>query len=176
MASTLISTADLRGHIETGLPDTALERLIDGADEEIVRRAGPHAGAVTVALSVLAPGALVALPAPAQTVVSVTEQRGSGAARPVASSDYQADFGGRFLRRLRGWWPDKVIVVYIPAPDQYRRLGVLIGLVKLDLAFSGLAGQRIGQSQEQTSLVMLRERERILGRLRQLYGGAGLLV
>ena len=43
----LISTDDLRLHVETGLPDAALEQVIAQMDALIVERHGPHDGPLT---------------------------------------------------------------------------------------------------------------------------------
>ena len=48
MASDLLTVAEVKEHVETGLSDTALGRLIDAQDSYIRRMVGPHDPATTM--------------------------------------------------------------------------------------------------------------------------------
>ena len=50
MASDLIATAEVETLVQSGLPSTELEIVIDGADEDIIRFVGPHDGSRKVVL------------------------------------------------------------------------------------------------------------------------------
>ena len=56
-------------------------------------------------------------------------------------------------------------VVYTPENDNARRIGATIALVKLAVAFSGQSSFRAGDYAESTSVDILKEKSRILGRL-----------
>ena len=174
MASTLIETSLLEMLVQSGLPEAALEVYVDAVDGEIVRLFGPHGGEHTVRLRV-DPSSYVALPYPAASVSTVAEWGESqtpDAAAPVA--DFVVTNGGRALRRTVGVWKRNVEVAFTPTDDTARRRGVLVDLVKEALAQTGYSRQRVGSFD--VSAISLGQRDAILGRLRQNYGGGGLLA
>ena len=189
MASELLDTDRVETLVQSGLPDDALEIFIDGADEEIVRLVGPHDGSQQVTLRVDRSPNLY-LPRPAQSVSEVKEWSDSGSeadADVVDADNYQILGAGRYLRRksVGGlvdapgeygslYWKRNVAVTFTPKGDNARRTQVLVDLVKWELARSGHTRERVGQYE--TYQGNERERGQILGRLRQGYGGAGLLA
>lgn len=177
MASDLITVDALRDHVETDLADDALGRLIDDADAEIVRRFGPHNGERVEAQHLSYPTKLIFLPRPASAVASITEESGAEGAtvETVADSKYSLEDGGRSIRRKDANWKRVVNVTYTPESDDARRAMVLVDLVKLETEYEGIESRRVG-SYSETKLDLEKERGKILNRLRQPYGGAGLLA
>ena len=108
----LLSVADLREHVESDLPDTALQRVLDAEEGEIVHRYG-----VDVAASETLPGGgewlvLERLPASISSIVEWLDQLTSQALDP---SDYVLWPGGGWNARPTaratrlaighsGWW------------------------------------------------------------------------
>ena len=181
MDSTLIDVGQLREHIETGLSDGALERLIDSADAEIVRAYGPHDGELSVLVA--GRGYRIWLPRPAESITEIVEWGGwetLADADTVSADKYSLEHGGRTIFRTDAPFMTNVQITYTPIADNSRRIVVLIDLVKLEVQFSGLASERVGSYQSNSALsdgnTMLVERNRILSRLRQNYAGAGLLA
>ena len=84
----LLTSADVRAHIETDLDDTGLQTVIDRLDTELVQRAGPHAGPL---VETLAGGATsVFLRRPIDTVTSVREGASITPSTPtLAAADYR---------------------------------------------------------------------------------------
>ena len=68
MASALISGDDIREHVEADLSDSALERLVDAADGDILRTHGPHDGERAVTLRSTTPSQYLWLPRPAASL------------------------------------------------------------------------------------------------------------
>ena len=163
----LLTVTQLREHVETDLADTALQRLLDSEDAEIVRRCGALA---SVTETIKGGGELLFLARPAASITTVTEEV-YHASTTLATDDWEL-WWSQALRRdddgtnPRATWGDEVTVTYVPVSDAAQRALALIDLVKLALAYSGLQQQAVGQADfSATGLDYRRERERILGRL-----------
>ena len=175
MASDLIPTDQVETLVQSGLPTTDLEIIIDGADEEIIRFVGPHDGLRKVVLRVDY-SENVYLPQPAENVSEVKEWPDTGAevdADPF--TDYAIQAGGRYLRRtIGGYWSRNVAVTFTPYGDNARRAQVLVDIVKWELARSGHTREETGEYE--TEQENQNEHTVILARLRQGYAGAGLFA
>lgn len=152
----ILVPAELREHIQTSLPDTALQRLIDGAALDIVSQCGPLG---VVEDRRRGGGILLFLSRPAASITSVIERYGD----PLGLTDITLDTtdftllpDNRTLRRE--WigthrvdrWADDVIVTYSRLDDTSDRQRALINLVKLEIAYQpGLTAQSIGTWMEQ---------------------------
>ena len=183
MTSTLITVAQLREHVETDLPDTALQRLVDDADAEIQRRYGPHSTTTTETFS----------PSPGDSLLFLTRQCGDTASVVVTekypgtlgettivldTTDYEWQDNNRTLRRLPtgthgpGIWTDTpgqlaawapwVTVAYTPAADDARRVRVLIDLCKLAVVYDATSMTMVGKAFQTTQLDYARERNRLM--------------
>ena len=176
MASTLISLEDLRDHLETGLVDDALEQLVDDIDTDIIRLFGPHDGELTIKTR---PGSfmkMAVLPRPAASVASISHRHDLHTDETsIEVEDYELIHGGRALHKRWGFWHQNVTVTFTPVEDNKRRVQVLVDVARLELQFTGVLRQQTGSYTEWT-LDLVKERNRILGRLRQPYAGAGMLV
>ena len=102
MTSSLATLDQIREHVETGLPDAALNRIVAAADADIQKAAGPHDGERSVEVN----GGCqdIFLPSPATSIASVTEGSYFDAAlETVDANDYVSLYGGRVLRRNGTW-------------------------------------------------------------------------
>ena len=176
MASTLITVGQLMEHVETDLSDSALERLIDSADAEIIRAYGPHDGEQSALVA--GRGYRIWLPRPAESITEIVEWAGGETladADTVSADKYSLEHGGRTIFRTDAPFMPNVQITYTPIADNPRRIAVLIDLVKVELEYRGLNTERVG-SYSVAYLDHAKERQRILTRLRQNSAGAGLLV
>ena len=165
----LVSTTMLRENVETDLSVSALERLIDDADAEVVRRCGSHKieGPLT---DVLRGGSVRLFPRQAvEAVISVVETLGD-VATTLSPNDYRMWHGGRMLERLSNGshphadWGERVELTYTPVDTDPQRKMAIIRLVQLGLQYSGLQSERVGPYSAQ-NLDYTREREAILKQL-----------
>lgn len=157
----------------TSLEDESLQLLLDAAEAEITRAAGP-VGSVT---EFLAGGRTVTLSRRASSVTSVTETDHFTHAETILSADdYVAWPGGYVIERQSGGtnsryrWHDRVTVEYVPADDVDIRKVVQSDLVNLMESFApGLTSETVGAwSRTLASNSVwnqLEEREAILARL-----------
>lgn len=149
----LITKAQLQEHYETDLGDDALDRLIDAADREIVKRFGPHA-TQTDTMRELRLSTAIFLSRRASSITSVTEEirseDGLISETVLAEDDYKLRRGNLLLERLadgtngRGTWGDVVTVIYVPADDNDLRIRVEIELCILSAEFDALDTERVG--------------------------------
>lgn len=158
MASSLATLAEVRTHVESDLSDEALERLVDSADADIVKSAGAHDGERTVDINGGYQDLL--LPAPANTIASVSESEYFGDAETVASSEYTTLYGGRVLRK-DGIWKSKVSVTYTPVSTNAKRKEVLMQLVALAADYTPALFHADG-AYSQTSRDYAKEKRRLL--------------
>jgi hypothetical protein len=138
----------VRAHVETGLADEALIRLIADATEEVENRFGTDAEK-TVILDGYGCH-LLRLLRPALTITSIVEQRNaySEALPLTVVEDYELRPGGKLIERLPGWgwytWGRRVTVVYGPIPEISLRDRMVIDLVKLAVQYNALKTESIG--------------------------------
>lgn len=175
----------LKTRFETDLSDAELQRIIDEANLEVVRRYGGHSDSgspVTETIVVEAPAHHIYPSRPVSTVSSVTEYTGSTVAAETAtvlsSNDYRLLHGGRALRRLtsgdnaRGHWGHRVDLEYVPENDGNQRQEVILKLAMLSLQYRGLQSEQAGDYRA-TYADYRKEREAVLSELH--LSGAGLL-
>lgn len=133
----LLTTAQLRQHIETGVDDSELQSIIDANEQEIIRRHGEHeTGSFIHHSDRYIPDSLIVLPRAADSIVSITEHTLDGDTLLVAD-DYHMHTPYIILRRGGYYWRDHVVVEYIPRDENAIRKSVLIKLCQLDIHFSG---------------------------------------
>lgn len=175
----LLTTDEIREHVETDLEDTALQLRIDEAEADIVRLFGAHTGAVTERFT---PGPddpylFVSRDIDAGQAIVITETRNTYAGETavvLAASDYAIE-GDRQIRRKEGGtnsatsWAHMTAVTYTPADESARRKGVLIDLVKLACAYQAVQKAEIGDVTV-WHVDYARERNAILRRLATMAG------
>jgi hypothetical protein len=162
----LLTTDELRQHVETDLSDEALQRIIDAQEERIDDRCGAS-GTQTQAFSpnysnVLFPYRKVA------SITSIVETVGD-TSTTLAADDYRVVNGKRIDRlgtgtNPRTYWAPDVLVSYVPEGKTDQRITVLINLCKLDIEYSGLKSESIGDHSESHE-GYLDEREEIIADL-----------
>lgn len=175
----LLTTDEIREHVETDLEDTALQMRIDEAEADIVRVAGPHAGPVTERFTPGPGDAYLFVSRPIDTgqpvtiVESGTTFTGEDEVT-LTADDYEIE-GLLQVRRREGgvWsstsWSTRTAVTYTPVADTPRRKGVLVDLVKLIVAYQGVQSASLGDVSV-NHVDYERERARILRRLKTLAG------
>ena len=160
----LLNVAELREHVQTDLPDAALQRVLNAEENEIVRRYGPHAEATEM---LRGGDRLLFLTRPAVSVSEVVETAGV-VATVMDATDYRLWDGGRCLERLTTgpnpsvYWAERVRVTYTPVDQTTQRKLVLVQLVKLALAYSGLRSESVGGDYSASTLDYVAEREKLL--------------
>lgn len=153
---TLLTVTQLKEHISTTLSDDALTRLLDAAEEQIIRYAGPYlvvSGADDqVDETFVRPirGILLNLSRRAASIEEVVEDETT-----LAADDYELRSSGYLLVRLddgtnpRHHWHTPLKVTYTPLSDAASREIAQVELVKLDIATNPtLASQTIGSWSE----------------------------
>ena len=170
----LMTPAEIKAHVETDLTDAALQELIDAAEQDIDTA---HGALATQTDELLGKKSLNLWPTrPITTVTSITETVGA-TDTVLSADDYKLLHGGRQIERLstgtnpRIEWGDRVKIVYAPEDETARRKGILVKLVKFDLAYNGLASEKVGDySSQSISQITTDERARILSGLAR-FGG-----
>ena len=145
MASDLLTVAEVKEHITTGLSDAALERLIDAQDAYIRRMVGEHDPETTMvyeddhqALQ------SIWLPRPATAITSVEERRADQISEweVRASSSYRLTNQGRAIESIFRRFYEFVRVTFTPVPQNAERTQALIDLVRLETQDTGLQSER----------------------------------
>ena len=166
----LLTVAQLREHVETSLPDAALERILASAEQAIATWAGPleldeDDIVADVTERVWAPGrALLRLHQLPTAIVSVTDVH-DGIETPLDPSAYR--LAGRLLRRLgERTWGEWTTVTYTPTDDSAVRRSVIVQLCQLELNVQpGMASQGAGGWSE-SYRTYLRQRDELLRAIR----------
>lgn len=176
----ILTVDELREHVNSGLSDEALQRLLDAAEVAIVARAGAP-GART---ELVGGGTrFISVSRPIVAVTSITEDL-DGTDTVLALDDYRIRTGDLLLERISGGthsrstWNGPVQIIYTPVDDTALREEVQIDLIRAALAYSpGLTGQQIGSWSEQYAANSVwnnaAERDSILARLDH---GLGMVV
>jgi hypothetical protein len=179
--SLLLSVTELREHVTTSLVDSALARIIDAEEAEIVSRFGAHASQVETFEAELL-GDCLFPKRPVLSVTSIIETitwpnsfiGGVGSqTTTMDASDYEIMSGGKQIRRLasgthwRETWGQRVVVTYVPIAETAKRVKVLIDLCALAVASKpGMKSESQGGGEySYTAADLEAEREKILARL-----------
>lgn len=157
--SDLLSVEQVREHVETDLVDDALERVLDAADAEIIRRLGP----LLTQTEVLEGGAVhLPLSRAAASITSASERfatngMGYQTVALVVADDLRLLDDGRRVERLfdgsnpADAWRGEVTIVYAPADaGAAERAMLLVNLIKLDLGYTGHLVQSVGDVRVQS--------------------------
>lgn len=164
----LLTTADIRPHVETALDDTALQRIVDRIDADVVARVGPHAGPLTEVVAGRTQSIYVRRPIASVTTVREGNVIDAGATTLTVDTHYRLWAAEGRLERLPAGagFGQLVEVVYTPVDDTEQRKRVLLELVRLDLAQSGRLREAVGRDYDYAALDYGGHREALL---RELY-------
>lgn len=165
-----LALVDVRQRHETDLDDTTLQRVLDGALEEVNRYAGDGTQQVETFLYDSA-RRFIDVMRPIASVTSINEWRGllDSSAVTLAANDWRLIGKHRLLRLNSGdnassAWGQETIVDYVPQVDAKLRESITLDLVSLALNFSGLDREKVGDwESEQRQLE--RRRQKVLARL-----------
>lgn len=171
--ATGLTLDEIREHVETGLVDDALERLLVEAQAQVTARAKSDA---SLTVSVEAYGRYIRLQRPALSITSIAEFNDQRyPLYTLLPADYELQYGGRIIRRLTGGttfyadrsWAPVVVISYVPVPEQAIRDRVVIDLVRLAVQYNALGQETFGgrTGYQSISIDYFNERERILGGL-----------
>ena len=182
MASDLLTVAEVKEHVTTGLSDTALERVVDGEDAYIRRMVGEHDPASTMSYVEDRPDYRMSLPRAASAVTSVTINYWRQSDRVMDEDDYWMEDGGlavriapTFLWDLNFEYGDRVTIEYTPVSENDERIKALIELVRLATQDTGLDSERDDTFQYMAK-DKLKARRQIIAPLRHNHGGFGVLA
>lgn len=166
-----MTVAEVRDHIETPIPDMALQRILDDAENELEYRFGSAADNQTERFF---PQGLTRFVYPSRRVDSIQEiteitDGPLGRTETVLSAnDYQLTFNSQRIDRLpqgdhsRTNWGDEVVVVYTPYDDTLERDRIVIDLVRLALSYGGADSESLPDYSYRRDRSYQDEREEIL--------------
>ena len=167
----LLTPTELEDQVETDLPNTALQQLIDAAERDIEGYVGPTAAYVVEYSPNL--DTILRLPVKASAVVSVTEYLGAESEpekTALETDDYELSDNGMDLRRLSdgtnpgAMWGWNVVVTITPTDDTARRKQCAVELCRLAIVHSGYEEEKTGDWSA-TMRGLRKERSEILSRL-----------
>lgn len=178
-----MTPAMVKEHIETDLGTDAIQRLIDDADDEIIRRFG--ADSSVTEQHILEPphgyGDYVALPPTIgrrriwtkQKIASVTSLKEGPTldssdlttlTQDAATNGYRLVAGNAAVERIGTDFARRVQITYVPQTDVKRRNRVTVDLVRLAIQYNALDSERVGDWQGSYTDYQ-KERESILSTL-----------
>ena len=157
--SELLTVAEVKEHVTTGLSDTALGRLIDAQDSYIQRMVGPHDPATTMVYETDSGGGhdrgyasgqglqRTWLPRPASSISTVEDRYLYDSEFTVRDvSEYYLSDGGRSVslnhQFFREWFRALVRVTFTPVSENAERAQALIDLVRLETQDTGLESEK----------------------------------
>jgi hypothetical protein len=158
----LLTVDEIRQHVETDLGDTALGRLIDDADGEIIDRLGALASQVEVI-----PGGekYIVIARKAISITAIVERiRETDYA--LGADDYTLLSDKRRVQRLQGstvpsiWWQGLVTITYVPVDETIPRKRLLVDLVRLSASYTALSSVGVGDVR-MTNLDYQAERDKL---------------
>ena len=150
MASDLLTVAEVKEHVTTGLSDAALERIVNAQDAYLRRMVGQHDPATTMVYETetfVSPDQRIWLPRPAVSISTVEDRYLFDSAWTVRdASEYFLSDGGRSVSMDRRVWRqrfrDRARVTFTPVSENAERAQALIDLVRLETQDTGLESER----------------------------------
>lgn len=146
-----VTTTILKEHVETDLPLAALQRLIDDADEEIVRRYGSDASVTEEHILAQENDKIGRRRIwTKQQISSITSLQEGSTLRAadlttlVLDTDFMVVHDGHAIERLDQNFQKRVKIVYVPKTDVKRRDRVTIDLCKLAIQYNALSSEKVG--------------------------------
>lgn len=171
----MMTVEALRQHIETGMPDEALQRILDSETAAIERVTGiSSAGSMQVRGGTLS----FMLTVYGATVTGIVEIDRYGAVETLNGTDYRVLNGGMTFERSQlgdhpaSCWADYLTITYALATSP-EAVVTLIALCKLAIRYSGLRTETVGQDYTETTLDYTKERNALL---RSIWPGSGMVL
>ena len=175
MGSTLLTLAEVREHVETGLSDDALDRLISAADAEIISYAGAHDDGEEIVGRINTNGVRGFMPRVAASVSQVEDRTGDSTWVVRSTDTYELTHGGRIIESLKSRFHHEIRATFLPVSTEGQRRLALIQLVKLDTQFNALSSEN-DATYATASVNYASERSRILSRLGMKSPGGGIVA
>ena len=178
MASDLLTVTEVREHVETGLPDDALERVVDSEDAYMRAQVGIHDPAGDMTYTDDNPGRRISLPRPASAITSVTRDSWYGFSYEIPARNYRLQDEGRAVWIYDYWTSeryDQMTIVFTPLPENAERTKALIELIRLAIQDTGLSMER-DDTYQYAAKPMSKTRRQIIAPLRHNHGGFGVLA
>jgi hypothetical protein len=161
-----MTLTDLKTFVETDLADAALQLILDAAEADLVRAAGPEGGMIEE--RAMEGQADFWTDRPVASITSITETDDEGTVTTLAAGDYRLHPNGNRITRLAtgtnpaSGWTNLVTVSYEP-DDLDARNRAIVQLVELTLALRpGARSETIGDFSRTHEGYDL-ERARIIG-------------
>lgn len=166
----LLSVAELRDHVNSGLSDARLDVIITREEAEVIDQYGAHYvdGSTTITETISGGTCNIFLKRRLGTISSITERSTlGGTATTLTTSQYFVwPNEGRITRLSEGTaWGRQVTVIYVPADDRPLRKQVLIELVRLALEQTAVASENIAGEYSMTAPDWETQRKRLMKRL-----------
>lgn len=161
----LLTLLQVRENIETGLSDTALQRIMDAVEEDIDQRHGDVASEVDD----LETGfEKLWTTRPIGTITTVVETVGT-VDTTLSANDYIRRHQTQLDRLNTGdnpreRWGVRVKITYVPVDTTKRRITTYLKMILLDIVYSGLDSSREGDFNSK-SVNYDTEREKLLSAL-----------
>lgn len=164
----LVTIADARTLIATGLSDEKLQEVIDRAEQAVIERFGEHyVDADTTVSDTLEGGSEnLYLRRRITSVESIQEATllGSTPATLEATTYFVWGMQGR-IQRLYAKWGKAITVQYVPYNDNAKRKDVIIGLIRLELERTAMKSESIAGEYSFSAPDWEVDRARLLRRL-----------
>jgi hypothetical protein len=130
----LVTVAEVRAMVTTGIQDTPLQAIIDREEAVMVQRCGAHYVDTSTRITETLRGGYTALHV-TQKITSVFRVTEDGTVLSQTNNDFRVWELEGMLERLPAGatWGAVVAVIYVPYNDNERRKAVLIELVRLAL-------------------------------------------
>jgi len=159
----LVSVAEARALVSTGLTDEQLQAVIDRVEAWIIARYGAHYGTgVTITQTLEGGLESLFLQRPFTSLTSVTEDSVLLTAAGYRSWPLQ----GSLLRLPAGSrWGEVVIVVYTPVDDSLIRKQVIIDLVRLAVERTAMKSESVAGEYSYTTVEWEREAAQLARKL-----------
>lgn len=164
MPDSLLTIAQLKAEVQTGLAPASLQVIIDREEATMIERIGAHPDGATAVteLHAVDPGiANVYTNLPIVSVSSIEERQPGGTPATVSSSSYEVWSGEGRIERHSGSWRARVSVTYIPRDQRPRRIQALINLIRIILDRTALQAESVAGEYSYTAGDFELERARI---------------
>lgn len=159
----MITTADLRAHIETDLSDAELQKVIDA--ETAYLEAYAPSGTIVEEPVYENADRVLRLKRPAASVTLVRQRASDFTYTTIDASEYRVTADGDVERQT--YWPDGIEITYVADDDTDLRESIIIDLCVLRLRYQSGLNQSMGDfSVSGSGQEIDRERARIMRRVR----------
>ena len=150
----LLTVSELRSFVESDLSDDAIQMLIDDNELFVDNSIGEYD--IQTDERIIDKPAIkkLFLQRRANSITSIDETV-NDTTTTLSTDDYSLKLHGVCVERLstgtnpRCAWGEYVKIIYVPKSDMYIRKGVIIDLIKLQLAYNGQSREEMGDYKTQ---------------------------